>query len=387
MSAIFLCFSVLLPIIFLHQYLQTSPRQAGYIDISVSVTSRILDCLNITPREPYNVSMLRKVSDNVTLTVLNSENMSSNGLDNVTMLNKIIGNLSRIIEREDKPIKAEDRKVELVCISPPSRSTTHDLLVMIISAPGNKYKRDCMRMRMRDRVAGIVRFIVGLAGQEGTDKAVVEEAEYYEDICIIHDIDSYSALATKVFSTLAGSLSMSYHYLVKLDDDVLLHPDGLARIQEEVLDKFREKNIIFGFPVHNHSVHRHGKYAVSARVFNDKKFPSFVLGPFYILTSVAVRNIVNEGLERTGSLPLEDVAITGVLRELSSVGIVSIKHHIIPSLDYVYSLIHFFSGDLEETARHLTEYSVVVCNHHNISQEEQDRIVHWIWNTVWNKSG
>ena len=96
---------------------------------------------------------------------------------------------------------------------------------------------------------------------------------------------------------------------------------------------------------------------------------------------------MNGGPERIDSLPLEDVAITGVLREVSSVGIVSIKHHIIPSLDYVSGLIHFFSGDLGETARHLAQYTVVHCDHNNISQEEQDRIVHWIWNTVWNNSG
>ena len=171
---------------------------------------------------------------------------------------------------------------------------------------------------------------------------------------------------------------------MKVDDDVLINPAGLANIKREVLDKFREKNSIFGFPVHNSSRHKYGKY--SAKKFLREKFPSFVLGPFYILTAVAVKNIVNAGLDKMVSVPLEDVAITGVLRQIAGADIVSIKDHMVPSLDFVYGLIQFFSGDLDECVKHVAEYSVIHCqlnNVKNITKEEEERMVNWIWTSVW----
>ena len=187
-----------------------------------------------------------------------------------------------------------------------------------------------------------------------------------------------------MFSILSWSLTLQYNFLLKVDDDVLLHPAGLARLQDQVLDKFRGENKIFGFPVHNSSVHRHGKYSV--KEYQHSNFPSFVLGPFYILTDLAVKKIVGLGVDKI-DIPLEDVAITGVLRELSGADIVSIKQHVVPSLDYVHGLIHFFGSDMAATAHHLAEYSALHCQvtqAGNISKQEQERIVNWVWTSVWS---
>ena len=180
-------------------------------------------------------------------------------------------------------------------------------------------------------------------------------------------------------------MSVSYNFFLKVDDDVLLDPDGVKRLHENVMKNFTDQNVIFGFPMMNSSVHRHGKYSVQESDFHKSKFPDFVLGNFYILTKKAARNIVEQGIEKV-SLTLEDVAITGVLRELADVGIVSIKHHIIPSLDYVYGLIKFFGEDLEECVKHLEEYAVVHKQFHNVknvTKDDEDRIGNWMWKNVW----
>jgi hypothetical protein len=186
-------------------------------------------------------------------------------------------------------------------------------------------------------------------------------------------------------SILVWSLSVPYKFLLKVDDDVLLDPGGIKRLHENVLKNFTDENVIFGFPMKNSSVHRHGKYSVQERDFHQSKFPEFVLGNFYILTAKAAKNIVDQGIDKV-AIPLEDVAITGVLREFSGARIVSIKQHIVPSLDYVYGLIKFFGEDLEECVKHLAEYSVVHKQFHNVknvSKDEEERIGNWIWRKVW----
>ena len=188
-----------------------------------------------------------------------------------------------------------------------------------------------------------------------------------------------------MISILHWSLSLSYSFLIKVDDDVLLDPGGIERLHKNVMKMFKGKNVIFGFQMKKSSVHRNGKYSVKEYSFEKSNFPDFVLGSFYILTAKAVRSIVSEGSDKV-AIPLEDVAITGVLRELSGTGIVSIKQNMVPTLDYVYGLIKFFGNDLEECVKHLAEYSVVHLQFHNVknvSSEEETRIENWIWTKVW----
>ena len=175
---------------------------------------------------------------------------------------------------------------------------------------------------------------------------------------------------------------------MKVDDDVLLDPVGLKRLQENVLNNFTDQNVIFGFPRKNSIVHRHGKYSVPNHDFLQSKFPEFVLGNFYILTRSTAKNIVDQGMANV-SIPLEDVVITGVLREYAGAEIVSIQEHMVPSLDYVYRLLNFFEEDLEESGKHLAGYLVVHKQFHNVknvSKEIEDRIANWIWKKVWKNT-
>ena len=76
----------------------------------------------------------------------------------------------------------------------------------------------------------------------------------------------------------------------------------------------------------------------------------------------------------------------GVLRDLSGTEIVSIKQHIIPSLDYVIGLIEFFGDELNASAKHVAEYSVVHCQFHNVknaSKGKEETIGNWIWTNAW----
>lgn len=288
--------------------------------------------------------------------------------------------------RADKR-KSQDGVKMPSCHVPTANDTTVDILVVIISAPHHFNKRKYLRRTWAGQsdIFPAIRFWVGKSNEESVNKDLEEEEGRFKDVCRLDLTDTYAALPVKVFSILQWSLSVPFKFLMKVDDDVLINPEGIDRLKREVLNQFSKKRVIFGFPMKNTSVHRHGKYAVKEHDFKRSKYPDFVLGHFYILTAKAVRNIVNEGLNKV-EIPLEDAAITGVLRDLSGTEIVSIKQHIIPSLDYVVGLIEFFGDELNASAKHVAEYSVVHCQFHNVknaSKGKEETIGNWIWTNAW----
>ena len=194
-----------------------------------------------------------------------------------------------------------------------------------------------------------------------------------------------------------------YSVIIKVDDDVLLDPRRLDQVinldeeeeeQEEEEDQEEEEEDgededevdeveeveairgIWGHVLHSSPVLRSGRYAVTEDQFPDTAYPDYVMGGFYATSRAAVAELLAQHGEPSSSplLQLEDVAITGQLRERAGLGLVDKWQLILPWLGVK-------SRDIgeEEVSRAVVVYLQFVQG----GEEGVEAMADWVWSKVW----
>ena len=88
----------------------------------------------------------------------------------------------------------------LSCDAPFLSDTTVDILVVIMSDSKNFNKRAYLRSTWacQNDILPAIRFFVGKSNQESVNKDLEEEAEHFQDVCIMDVADNYETLPIKV---------------------------------------------------------------------------------------------------------------------------------------------------------------------------------------------
>ncbi|VDK68965.1 unnamed protein product [Anisakis simplex] len=105
-------------------------------------------------------------------------------------------------------------------------------------------------------------------------------------------------------------------YLAKTDDDVVIDIDRLA----SSLDRFRGENSIFGNVYDDSAPIRdpRKKWYVPEELYQGNKYPVYVGGIFYLVTSDAVGKILRN-VNETWLIPIEDLLFTGIIASLANI--------------------------------------------------------------------
>lgn len=199
-------------------------------------------------------------------------------------------------------------------------------------------------------------FLVG-RGTEKVDKVVMEEAKLYGDMVVADFEDSYVGLPYKVrtlpeltlhiryFQSLsmllyAVSKSSSTQLIGKIDQDVLFFPDQLDAFLKNGLIN-TSSSTVYGQLYEAGVVVNRGeegeKWQIPESSYKCSVYPSYLSGPFYLLTKKAAERILT-GTKHRKFLSVEDVLITGLLA-----GDVGVKRVQLP---HIYSTASSVSWNL-----------------------------------------
>ena len=182
--------------------------------------------------------------------------------------------------------------------------------------------------------------------------------------------------------------STNHPLIMKVDDDVMLDPRRLDQILS--LDTSSHCCLpkqplqpaiwgIWGHILHHIPPQRFGRYAVAEDQFPGTAYPSYAMGGFYAISRAAV----NEMLNNFGSpsskplLHIEDVAITGQLRERAGLGLVNKWQEVLPWLGIKNRNI----GE-EQIIKAVVVYLQFVQG----GQEGVEAMADWVWNKVWGRN-
>ena len=170
------------------------------------------------------------------------------------------------------------------------------LLVIILSSPGNKERRNVIRdtwanthRKYRDKF--LLYFILGhqeLSHEVSTE--IQEEKSRHKDIFSLPLIDSYQTLTSKVLAALIQlNRNVQFKYLLKVDDDSYVQ---LPVLLDELQNSNFEKELYWGFFDGRAPVQMHGKWAEKEYHLCDRYIP-YALGGGYVLSQVSFTEFSN----------------------------------------------------------------------------------------------
>ncbi|XP_050408093.1 beta-1,3-galactosyltransferase 2 [Patella vulgata] len=146
------------------------------------------------------------------------------------------------------------------------------------------------------------------------------ESENYHDIIQEDFYDSYHNLSIKSEAILrfASTFCPGVKYIVKVDVDVFINLPFLI----EDLRKNDGRNMIMGHAFKSLSPHRNPKSKWYAESYPLTYYPDYVSGPAYVLSGDITSKLLSVAL-KTKYYYLEDVFITGIVRERATVKLVA----------------------------------------------------------------
>lgn len=211
-----------------------------------------------------------------------------------------------------------------------------ELLILVKSSIGHFDRRQAIRNRWRliDPGAVSVNFLVGKNDQNQIDEDLLKEAHQYNDLIIGDFHDTYRNLTAK--STLAlqwsNELCSNFESLLLVDDDIQLQLQLIlsalrSRNQERLVDQV---HCLHQFQPKPRAL-RSGKWKVTEEQYDKTIYPASCTGPA-ILMSNRVVNILDDTAKKTNSdFPIDDVYISGILREKAGLPIVrpDRDHHLV----------------------------------------------------------
>ena len=211
-------------------------------------------------------------------------------------------------------------------------------------------------------------FLVGMQASKDMDVKIKLEQEIVDhgDILQVRFPEEYRNLVFKSWSMLEwfSKWCSKSQYLLKIDDDGFLNLPKLSDIIQTVYQRAKG-DFILGRFVLNHVPPRNksSKWYVSEKVFNKTRLPHFVNGAAYVISKMAVTQIINHCTD-VPLIPVEDIFITGFCREKA--GIKAIYDHRLCSTTQTLEYIPKFCATLHHHGKKLWSYS---SHRKNISEE------------------
>ena len=207
-----------------------------------------------------------------------------------------------------------------------------DLLSIIVSsATGNAKERQVIRQSWaRDRP---VRFLLGQPTNASYQSQIDQEAAEFGDIVQGNFIDSYRNLTYKSIMGLMYFDGMcNANYLLKTDDDVYIQMDKLedylTKNPNDIQCKVqRESKVV------RKALDYAAKWIVTCMEYPEKIYPDYCLGNYgAIFSSNAVRVLLQQ-IKLAKFLWIEDVYVTGLLRQHTNFTLVDIpSRHVVSDL-------------------------------------------------------
>jgi hypothetical protein len=218
-----------------------------------------------------------------------------------------------------------------------------ELLILVKSSIKHFDRREAIRKRWRliDPGAVVVHFLVGKDDQDEIDPGLVDEANQYQDMIIGDFHDTYRNLTAK--STLALQWSndhcANFESLLLVDDDIQLQLqlilDALRnRRQTETLHDLEKVHCLHQYQPKPRAL-RSGKWAVSEEQYDHPIYPAACTGPAILMSNRAVRILGDTADMTNDNFPIDDVYISGILREKSGLEIVKPdrNNHLVTVID------------------------------------------------------
>ena len=150
------------------------------------------------------------------------------------------------------------------------------------------------------------------------EAAVENESKVYGDILRLNYTEAYSLLVHKTLSSLWLASTMDFKFVVKVDDDVYLHvPRMTWWLKTAPLpDKLYAGQVLGHAEVIRKPEH---KWYVSKQDFEERHFPPYCNGPFYILSKTALLKLLKVSSSDNLSPLLVEDAYIGVLAKRAAI--------------------------------------------------------------------
>jgi len=169
-------------------------------------------------------------------------------------------------------------------------------------------------------------FFVGDNGDANVNEHLIKEAKENQDIIQENYVESYWNLTRKT----VGQLKWTKEYcpgakiLAHLDDDVFIDvPKVIKALTVDQSFTSKPDWVACMWKMGGAPVRRTGKYAVTKEEYEPERYPSSCNGPCYFISDVANEKLVDESYKHN-EFKLEDMYVTGVLRDENSIPIFGI---------------------------------------------------------------
>ena len=194
------------------------------------------------------------------------------------------------------------------------------ILVLILSSPNNKQRRDSIRQTWATIVTHREKHIKTLfvLGKHKNSEFLSEESNKYNDLVLLSHVDTYSELTVKTALSLLWTEKYcpQTKYILKTDDDSYNRLDYLV---DYLLDHSIQDPFVGGFCFTVHlNRNPKSKWYVPLSQYPDAYLPQYCSGAGYVLSFGALQRILSV-IHTARFISLEDVFITGICREYSGI--------------------------------------------------------------------
>ena len=208
-------------------------------------------------------------------------------------------------------------------------------VVCVFSTPGNFEAREELRQTWAapDLLVGHPSRLVFIMGRPSEDRLLLQlqnESRIHGDIVMEDFVAAYENLT---YSSIAALRWVTYHcpnvsYVIKADDDVYVNIFKLVHI---LYTDYRNESWFFLCAAHHNAVIKRQcvgnvKFCLPNHILpNRTHYPTYCAGPAYIFPKTVAVEIYN-ATRRITPFIVEDVYITGILRETINVSLHSIQY-------------------------------------------------------------
>ena len=169
------------------------------------------------------------------------------------------------------------------------------LLVLVVSAPKNKAKRDTIRKTWKNSYVEkgkqfFVKFVLGTLQLDGEEKrSLLAESEEHKDVVFLEDhLDNFSNLTRKVLRMFVwADLNVRFSYLLKIDDDAFARLDT---IESELKQRNSTKPLYWGYISTDNWPKKTGKWKEEKWTISEKYLP-YAFGGGYVLSAGLVHRV------------------------------------------------------------------------------------------------
>ncbi|XP_064292888.1 beta-1,3-galactosyltransferase 5-like [Plodia interpunctella] len=211
----------------------------------------------------------------------------------------------------------------------PTFGSELQLFIFITSAPSHFIQRQAIRMTWGDtrKFPNVsLAFFIGIPSNESRS-LILEEESIYRDMIIARFIDTYDNLTLKSLSTLEwlNTYCPLVPRMLKTYDNVYISIPLLLIFVEQTL-RDNETKTMWGKLELDHLPERDNtsKYFVTEEEFPGSKYPPFVSGPAYLMSTDVTRDLFAAAAEEP-YLKIEDVFITGILAKILNIKQIHVK--------------------------------------------------------------